>query len=145
MLRHWPLYKMATICKHLEVHFIEMEYRVLHALDVAADNGITADFRLARPHWNNMARLSCHAKYPNPLQMYGWLICFKINCTWNQMSHKVMFAYRCGLEIYLVDEKLLGIHASFAGCSKRSHSDCTYLHVNVRHRICQDNQHQFHW
>ena len=39
-------------------------YRVLHTLDVAADNCLTGDFRLARPHWNNMARLSCHAKYP---------------------------------------------------------------------------------
>ena len=74
-------------------------YRVLHTLDVAADNGITADFRLARPQWNNMARLSCHAKYPNPLQMYGWAICFEINCTWRQMSHRVLFAYGCGLEV----------------------------------------------
>ena len=73
--------------------------RVLHTLDVAADNCLTGDFRLARPHWNNMARLSCHAKYPNPLQMYGWVICFEINCTWKQMSRRVMFAYRCWPEI----------------------------------------------
>ena len=74
-------------------------YRVLHTLDVVADNCLTGHFRLARPHWNNMARLSCHAKYPNPLQMYGWVICFEINCTWKQMSHRVMFAYRCWSEI----------------------------------------------
>ena len=73
--------------------------RVLHTLDVVADNCLTGHFRLARPHWNNMARLSCHAKYPNPLQMYGWVICFEINCTWKQMSHRVMFAYRCWSEI----------------------------------------------
>ena len=74
-------------------------HRVLHTLDVVADNCLTGHFRLARPHWNNMARLSCHAKYPNPLQMYGWVICFEINCTWKQMSHRVMFAYRCWSEI----------------------------------------------
>ena len=51
--------------------------RVLHMLDVVADNGITAAFRLARPHWNNMAWLSYYAKYPNPLQMYGWMIVLK--------------------------------------------------------------------
>ena len=77
----------------------EWSYRVLHTLDVVADNSLTGHFRLARPHWNNMARLSCHAKYPNPLQMYGWVICFEINCTWKQMSHRVMFAYRCWSEI----------------------------------------------
>ena len=77
----------------------EYRYRVLHTLDVAADNCLTGDFRLARPHWNNMARLSCHAKYPNPMQMYGWVICFEINCTWKQMSHRVMFAYGCWPEI----------------------------------------------
>ena len=85
-----------------EAHLSEswyMPHRVLHTLDVAADNCLTGDFRLARPHWNNMARLSCHAKYPNPLQMYGWVICFEINCTWKQMSHRVMFAYRCWPEI----------------------------------------------
>ena len=74
-------------------------YRVLHTLDVVADNSLTGHFRLARPHWNNMARLSCHAKYPNRLQMYGWVICFEINCTWKQMSHRVMFAYRWWSEI----------------------------------------------
>ena len=73
--------------------------RVLHTLDVVADNILTGHFRLARPHWNNMARLSCHAKYPNPLQIYGWVICFEINCTWKQMSHRVMFAYWCWSEI----------------------------------------------
>ena len=72
--------------------------RVLHTLDVVADNCLTGHFRLARPHWNNMARFSCH-EYPNPLQMYGWVICFEINCTWKQMSHRVMFAYRCWSEI----------------------------------------------
>ena len=75
------------------------ENRVLHTLDVVADNSLTGHFRLARPHWNNMARLSCHAKYPNRLQMYGWVICFEINCTWKQMSHRVMFAYRWWSEI----------------------------------------------
>ena len=86
---------------HIKVFFISSynDHRVLHTLDVAADNGITSDFRLTRPHWNNMARLSCHAKYTNPLQMYGWVICFEINCTWKQMFHRVMFTYRCGLEI----------------------------------------------
>ena len=74
-------------------------YRVLHTLDVTADNSLTGDFRLARPHWNNMARLICNAKFHNPLQMYGWVICFEINCTWEQMSHKVMFANRCWSEI----------------------------------------------
>ena len=69
--------------------------RVLHTLDVTADNSLTGDFRLARPHWNNMARLICNAKFHNPLQMYGWVICFEINCTWEHMSHRVMFAYRC--------------------------------------------------
>ena len=73
--------------------------RVLHTLDVTADNSLTGDFRLARPHWNNMARLICNAKFHNPLQMYGWMICFEINCTWEQMSHRVMFAYRCWSEI----------------------------------------------
>ena len=82
---------------------------VLHTLDVAADNDLTGDFRLARPHWNNMAQLSCIAKFPNPLQMYRWVI-----CTWKQMSHKVMFAYRCWPEYSLIDENLLGIPASFA-------------------------------
>ena len=38
----------------------------------------------------------------------------EINCTWKQMSHRVMFAYR-----YLfIDENSLGITASFAGNSK---------------------------
>ena len=72
---------------------------VLHTLDVAADNGRTGNFRLVRPHWNNMARLSCNAKLPNPLQMYWWVICFEINCTLKQMSHIVMFACWCWPEI----------------------------------------------
>ena len=123
-------------------------YRILHTPVVAADNGLTGDFRLARPHWNNMARLSYNAKFPNPLQMYGWVICFGINCTWKQMSHKVTFAYRWWPEISLIDENLLGIPTSFAGYSrgysKRSHSNSTYSHVNVRREICQDSQYQFH-
>ena len=49
--------------------------RVLHTLAGAASPG-TSGWR-----GNNMARLSCNAKYPNPLQMYGWDICFEINCT----------------------------------------------------------------
>ena len=118
-----------------------IRYRVLHTLDVAADNDLTGNYRLARPHWNNMARLTCNAKFPNPLQMYGWVICFEINCTWKQMSHRVMFAYRCWPDI---DENLLRIPASFAGYSKRSHPNCTCSHVNVRREICQDSQHQFH-
>ena len=48
---------------------------------------------------NNMVWLSWHAKYPNSLQMYLWVICFEINCTWKQISHRVMFAYRCRSEI----------------------------------------------
>ena len=46
-------------------------YRVLHTPVGAADNGLTGDFRLASSHWNTMARLSWHAKYPNPLQLHG--------------------------------------------------------------------------
>ena len=38
------------------------------------------------PMPNNMARLNWHAKYPNPLQIYGWMICFQINCAWNCLS-----------------------------------------------------------
>ena len=99
---------------------------------------------VARPHWNKMARLSCNAKFTNPLQMYEWVICFEINCTWKQISDRVIFAYRWWLEISLIDENLLGIHASFPGYSKQSHSNCTSSHVNVRREICQDSQHQFH-
>ena len=119
-------------------------YRVLHTLDVAADNGLTGDFWLARPHWNSMAWLSCNANFPNLLQMYGWVICFEINCTWKQISHRVKFAYLCWPKISLIDENLLGIPASFAGYSKLSHSNCTCSHINVRCEICQDSQHQFH-
>ena len=91
--------RLFLACQTFQISNFTSEYRVLHTLDVAADNCLTGDFRLARPHWNNMARLSCHAKYPNPLQLYGWVICFEINCTWKQMSHRVMFAYRCWPEI----------------------------------------------
>ena len=52
-------------------------YRVLHTPVGAADDGLTGDFRLARPHWNTMARLSWHAKYPNPLQLHGWWFVLK--------------------------------------------------------------------
>ena len=130
----------------LGIHLIfdALPDRVLHTLNVAADNGLTGHFRLARPHWNNMARLNCNAKFPNPLQMYEWVICFEINCTWKQMSHRVMFAYRWWPEISLIDENLLGIAASFSGYSKRSHTNCTCSHVNVRREICQDSQRQFH-
>ena len=79
---YWARYHI--LCQY------ETSYRVLHTLDVAADNGLTGNFRSARPHWNKMARLSCNAKFPNPLQMYGWVIWFEINCTWKQMSHGVM-------------------------------------------------------
>ena len=99
---HIPMNKLIPCIltnNHHTSQWTNTHHRVLHTLDVAADNCLTGDFRLARPHWNNMARLSCHAKYPNPLQMYGWVICFEINCTWKQMSHRVMFAYRCWPEI----------------------------------------------
>ena len=62
---------------HINKHCPMFSYRVLHTLDVTADNSLTGDFRLARPHWNNMARLICNAKFHNALQMYGWVICFK--------------------------------------------------------------------
>ena len=95
--------KCIVSCLHQYLTFsvktARSEYRVLHTLDVTADNSLTGDFRLARPHWNNMARLICNAKFHNPLQMYGWVICFEINCTWEQMSHRVMFGYRCWSEI----------------------------------------------
>ena len=42
----------------------------------------------------------------------------EINCTWKQMSHRVMFADRCWSKILLIDENSLGITASFAGYSK---------------------------
>ena len=58
-----------------------------------------------------------------------------------QMSHWVMFTYRCWSEILSIDENLLGIPASFAGCNKPSRSNCTCLHVNVRCETCQDSQH----
>ena len=35
------------------------------------------------------------------------------------MSHRVKFAYRCWSEIYLIDENLLGIPASFTGCRNK--------------------------
>ena len=88
-------YRLTSLLFHVNL----ASHRVLHTLDVTADNSLTGDFRLARPHWNNMARLICNAKFHNPLQMYGWVICFEINCTWKQMSHRVMFAYRCWSEI----------------------------------------------
>ena len=116
--------------------------RALHTLVGVVDNALTGDFRLARPHWNNMARLSWHPKYPNPLQIYGWVICFEINCTWKQISHRVMFVYRCWSEMELIDKIMLGNPASFAGCSKRSHSNCTCLHAKVRREICQDSRYE---
>ena len=58
----------------------DFTHRVLHTVDGAAENCLTVDLRFARPDWNNMARLTWHAKYPNPLQMYGWVICFEANC-----------------------------------------------------------------
>ena len=61
-------------------------YRVLQTLAGAADGGLTGNFRWG-PNWNNMAQPSWHAKCPNSLQIYGWVICFEINCTWKQMSH----------------------------------------------------------
>ena len=47
----------------------------------------------------SLSQLSEHAKYPNPLQIYGRVICFEIIRMWKQMSHRVMFAYRCWSEI----------------------------------------------
>ena len=49
------------------------DHRVLHTLDVTADNSLTGDFRLARPHWNNMARLICNAKFHCKC-MGGWFV-----------------------------------------------------------------------
>ena len=43
------------------------EHRVLDKLAVTADNCLLLG---EAPHWNNMAPFSCHAKYPNTLQMY---------------------------------------------------------------------------
>ena len=77
----------------------QWDNKVLHMLTGAEDNGLTGDFLLERPDWNNMARLSWHDKFLNPLQIYRWVICFEIKCTWEQMSHRVMFAYWCWLEI----------------------------------------------
>ena len=150
-----PYWIMLTLkpknMEYVNVVLLQLKYvsvssniRVLHMLVVVADNGLTGAFRLAWPHWNNMARLSCHAKYPNPRQMYAWVICFEINCTWKQMSYRIMFAYRYWPEIQLIDGNLLVIPASFVGCSKRSQSNCTCSHANVRREICQDSQHQFH-
>ena len=113
--------------------------RVLHTPVSAAD--LTWHFRLAMPHWNSMARLSWHAKYPKPLQIHECAICFEMNCTWKQMSHRVMFDYRLWSEIKLIDENVLGIPALFARCSKRSHSNCTCLHKKVRREICQNSRH----
>ena len=68
-------------------------YRVPHTLANAADTGVTRDFWLARPCWNNMTQLSWHAKYPNSLQIYGWVICFPINCALKQMPHRINFVH----------------------------------------------------
>ena len=87
--------------------------RVLHVLADTADNSLTGDLGLARPHWSNMAWLSWYAKYPNPLQIYGWVICW------------VMFAYRCWSEFKLIHENLFGIPASFLGFSKQTQSNYT--------------------
>ena len=63
-LKGWSVLRFPTVTWRF--HGLRIN-RVLHTLDVAADNGFTTEFRLARPHWKNMAR---------------------------QMSHRVMFAYR---------------------------------------------------
>ena len=67
-------------------------------------------------------------------RMGGWLVLIPITHGSN-LSHKVMFAYRCWSEICLIDENLLGIPASFTGCgtgcSKQSHSNCTCSHVKT--------------
>ena len=118
-------------------------HRVLHTLAGAADNGLTRDFRLARPHWNNMARLSWHAKHPNPLQMYGYVICFEINCTWKQMSHN--YVSLSMLVRNLVNWWKPARNSCFiCGMQHKKSFNCTCLHVNVWHKICQDSQHQFH-
>ena len=105
------------------IHFKAVLYRVFYTLTDIADGGLTGNFRVTRPHWNYISRLSCHSKYPNRLQICGWVIYFEINFTWKQMSHVLIFDYRCWSDIEFIDETLLRSSASFAGCSKPSHSD----------------------
>ena len=93
-----PCVELISVCIVFYILFWQWN-RVLRMLAGAADNCLTGNFGLTRPHWNNMVWLSWHTKYPNPLQMYGWVICFEINCTWKQMSHWVMFDYSCCSEI----------------------------------------------
>ena len=55
---------------------------------------------LARPHLNNMAQLNWHAKYPKPLQIYGWVICYEINWIWKKIPYRVKFVHWCWSEMW---------------------------------------------
>ena len=118
-------------------------YRVLHTL---------ACCRLwpywgpvVRPHWNNIAQPSCHAKYLlHPLQIYGWVICLK----------SIAHGSKCPTELCLsidVGRKfswLMKIFSKFPlhlwDAANEVIKNCTCLHVNIRHEICQDSRHQIY-
>ena len=119
--------------------------RVFHMLAGIADACPTGD--LAMSHWNDIAKLGKHDKYPSPLQIYrqiyNWVIYFEFEVTWKEITYKVIFESL--LVRNVVNWKIVTRHShlKWNGVSiKWSHWNCTCLDANIR---CQDSRQQIHW